>query len=181
MSLPYLIFLALGVSLDSFAIAVCKGIGEKKPFKLGTMCAISFTIFQLIMLTLGYFLGQTLENYIDKFDHYIVFAVLLIFGLNMIKEAFSKDNKKQNNSILGIILLAFFSSFDSLGVGITLAIFDTNLWICAGLVCVFTISFSFAGIYIGKYFGEKHKKIACIIGGVILIALGIKILCDHLI
>ena len=180
MSLTYIIFLALGVSLDSFAIAVCKGIGETRPIKTSVVCAVSFAGFQLAMAVAGYFLGQAFETFIDDFDHYIVCAVLFLFGINMFKEAFSKDKEKQSNSVLSIVLIAFLSSFDSFGVGISLAVFDASLiWACS-FICLFTTLLSFAGIFTGKYFGKKHKKIACILGGIILIALSIKMLCDHL-
>lgn len=180
MSLTYIIFLALGVSLDSFAISVCRGIGETRPFKTSVVCAISFSFFQLSMSVAGYFLGQACESFTNKFNHYIVFAVLFLFGINMFKEAFSKDKQSQKNTIWSIVLIAFLSSFDSLGVGISLAVFDANLFLTATFICIFTIFLSFAGIYIGKYFGRKHKKIACILGGIILIILSIKMLCDHL-
>lgn len=179
MKLLDIIFLALGVSLDSLAICVCKGIDAKKPFILAVKCAVCFAIFQAIMPFAGFYLGKTFAPFIDKFDHYIVFGVLLIFGLNMFKEAFSKEEKSQKNSFFSIFILAFVSSIDSFGMGLSLALFGANIFISAILICSLTLIFSFIGIFIGKFFGRKHKKISCIIGGIILMALAVKILINH--
>lgn len=180
MSLFDVIFLALGVSLDSFAICVCKGISAKHSFFLALKCAICFSLFQILMPLLGCFLGQTFEPYIDKFDHYIIFAILFFLGINMFKEAFSNSEKEEKNGFFSILFLAFFSSFDSFGMGISLGLFESSTVFPIILIGSLTLIFSFAGVYVGKFFGKKHKKIACIFGGIVLIVLAFKILISHL-
>ena len=181
MSLLEVFFLALGVSLDSLAISICKGIESDKTLKLAIKCGISFSFFQTTMPLVGFFLGQLFAPFIDKFDHFIVFSILIFFGINMLKEAFSKNKNKQNsNTLISILILSFASSFDSFAVGLTLAFFETKIVFACVFICVLTFFCSFFGVLIGKIFQKKHKKYACIFGGLILIILAFKILIEHL-
>lgn len=175
-------FLALGVSLDSLALAICKGIESKKPLQVALKCGFCFSFFQTAMPIVGFFLGQLFAPITDKFDHFIVFGILLLFGLNMIKEAFSKKQNvsQKNDSFLSILLLSFFSSFDSFAVGLTIALFNLSITLTCISICALTFCCGFFGVLIGKSFQKKHKKFALLFGGIILIILSFKILIEHL-
>ncbi len=180
MGLFEIILLALGVSLDSFAICVCKGIEAKNKLNVAIKCATSFSVFQFLMTLFGFFIGGIFNEVLDKFDHYIVFFIFLFFSINMFKEAFSKDKKNENNSLLSIIIISFFSSLDSLGVGISLALFEEQILLASLIMFGITFLLCFFGVLIGKFLGAKHKKTACIIGGIILLILGVKLLIEHI-
>lgn len=175
-----IIFLALGSSLDSFCLGFGKGITSKNTFKIALKCAICFSIFQFLMPIAGYFFGKSFSRFTSKIDHFIVFFVLLIFGINTIKEGFKNDETPQKSGLLSIVALGFFSSFDSFGVGLSLAFLNSNIWLFSVIICVFTFVFTFSGTMLGKITGKKYKKFACIASGLILIALGTKVLISHL-
>ena len=179
-----IILIALGVSMDAFAVSICKGLSCKdKPIKTGFVCGTWFGLFQFLMPVIGFFVGSLFAGFIESFDHWIAFVLLGLIGGNMIKEAFSKEEEKVSNelSFLKMLVFAIATSIDALAVGITFALLKVNIWVCAGIIGVFTFVCSFIGAIIGRKFGEKFKNKAEILGGIILIFLGIKILIEHLI
>lgn len=180
MNLLDVFFLSLGVSLDSLAISVCKGVDSKNTLSLAFKCGFCFSVFQLVMPIAAFFIGRLCAPVIDSFDHFIVFGVLFLFGVNMIKEAFQKNSKPSKTGIFSLLILAFFSSFDSLGVGFSLALYDLNITFAVLLICSMTFIFSFAGVFIGKLCNRKNRKFTCILSGTILIVLAFKILIEHL-
>ncbi len=184
MSLTELFIIAVGLSMDAFAVAVCKGLAVKKAgIKQMLLAGVWFGGFQALMPAIGYFLGATFEEYITKIDHWIAFILLGIIGANMIKEALSKDEECANGSMgfKEMLTLAVATSIDALAVGITFALLpNVNIGAAVGFIGVITLALSAVGIKIGNIFGVKYKSKAELAGGIILILMGLKILLEHL-
>ncbi len=184
MELLTTILLGIGLSMDAFAASVCKGLalGKVSFFKL-LIPGLWFGVFQALMPLIGYFLGLRFYTYIESFDHWIAFILLVIIGLNMIKEAFSdeQENTDASLSFKSMFIMAVATSIDALAVGIALAM-DRGTDIVSSVVIIGLTTFvlSSIGCKIGCIFGSKYKKKAEVTGGVILIILGIKILIEHL-
>lgn len=184
MSFLELLFLAVGLSMDAFAVSVCKGLSTKqlKP-KHYLLAGLWFGGFQALMPSVGYLLGSTFEQYITAVDHWVAFILLALIGGNMIKEGLSKEESDGNDSFSfrTMLVLAVATSIDALAVGITFALLpDVNLASAVGLIGLTTFVFSAVGIRIGNVFGLKYKSKAEIAGGAILILIGLKILLEHL-
>ena len=183
MSLFTLFVTAVGLSMDAFAVSVCKGLAMKKlSLKKAFIIGLWFGGFQALMPTLGYLLGTRFEQYVTTIDHWIAFALLVLIGANMIKEALSKEEDSANDSVdfKTMFLLAVATSIDALAVGITYAFLQVQIVPAVTFIGVITFSLSVAGVKIGNVFGLKYKKKAEITGGVILIVMGTKILSEHL-
>ena len=179
------LLLGVGLSMDAFAVSVCKGLSVGSVKLRHMFCAgIWFGTFQALMPLIGYFLGASLHGYIEKIDHWVAFILLLLIGANMLREAFSKEKEDEKNASFSIgtmLLLAIATSIDALAVGIALAMDSgTNIWLNIGVIGLTTFLFSFAGIRIGSAVGNNFEKKAQIAGGVILILIGVKILLEHL-
>ena len=181
-----LFFLAVGLSMDAFAVSVCKGLSMKKAtLREGAICGTWFGGFQALMPLLGFFLGTLFADAIKAFDHWVAFVLLTLIGLNMLKEAFEKqDGCKDCNadmSVKTMFVMAVATSIDALAVGISLALAgNVNIFVAIALIGVTTFVLSAAGVKIGNIFGSRYEKGAQIAGGVILILLGAKILLEHL-
>ena len=179
-----LIFTAGALAMDAFAVAICKGLStEKVRINHTVITGAWFGGFQALMPLIGYLLGSTFEKYITDIDHWIAFALLGLLGINMIKEALSKNEKKVDSSFSHSVMLtmAIATSIDALAVGITFALLpNVNIWLAIGLVGIITFVISAIGIKIGSVFGAKHKRTAELIGGIVLIAIGTKILLEHI-
>ncbi len=186
MGIGELILLAVGLSMDAFAVSVCKGLSVKRAgAKESVICGIWFGGFQGLMPLIGYFLGTLFAEAIQAFDHWIAFGLLAIIGINMLKEAFSKDCDCENNnadfSAKTMFVMAIATSIDALAVGISLAMAgDVNIVAAVVLIGVITFFLSGLGVKIGNLFGNRFEKKAQVTGGVILILLGIKILLEHM-
>ena len=184
MSIWELLITAAALSMDAFAVAICKGLSTGKPqLKHYFIIGAWFGGFQAIMPTLGYLLGSTFEKYITSIDHWVAFVLLALIGANMIKEGCSKEEENVNASFAfkTMFLLAVATSIDALAVGVTYALLpDINIVAAVLSIGVITFCFSAAGLKIGSVFGLKFKSKAEIAGGVILILMGIKILLEHL-
>ena len=188
MSLAELFIIAVGLSMDAFAVAVCKGLSVRKAgIKEMAKAGLWFGGFQGLMPLIGYLLGSTFEAYITKIDHWIAFVLLGIIGANMIKESFSKedecgcDESGGNMRIKEMFTLAVATSIDALAVGITFALLpDVNIGAAVGFIGAITFILSAIGIKIGNIFGAKFKSKAEFAGGLILILMGLKILLEHL-
>ena len=184
MSIAELILLGVALSMDAFAVSVCKGLATGN-VRLKHMCIAGawFGGFQALMPTIGYFLGSTFEKYITSFDHWVAFVLLAIIGGNMIREGCSKEDGKANDSFSfkAMIVLAVATSIDALAVGITFALLpDVNIVAAVSFIGVITFVISAIGLKAGNIFGLKYKSKAEIAGGVILILIGTKILLEHL-
>ena len=183
MGLLELFILAVGLSMDAFAVSVCKGLAMPKvSVKKTLIVGVWFGGFQALMPTLGYFLGVQFRDKITAIDHWIAFILLGIIGANMIKEACSGECEEENESldIKTMFLLAVATSIDALAVGITFAFLNVHLIAAVSFIGVTTFTLSAVGVKIGNIFGTKYKSKAELAGGVILILLGCKILLEHL-
>ena len=134
------------------------------------------------MLLLGYFLGTTFEGVVTNIDHWIAFILLSIIGIKMVKESFSKETKNYNDdvSVKTMLILSIATSIDALAVGITFAFFNVNLVLAISLIGIITFILSIVGTKIGNRFGDKYERKAELVGGIILVLLGVKILLEHL-
>lgn len=178
-----LLFVSFGLSLDSFAVSICKGLSMKKyDIKKGLIISLYFMIFHILMTLIGFILGISFEKFITDIDHWIAFGLLSIIGLNMIKEALSLDENKINDKIdfKTMLPLALATSIDTLALGITFAFLKVNILLALLLIGIIIFTMSIIGFNIGNKFGNKYEKTAQIMGGFILILLGIKILIEHL-
>lgn len=184
MGLLELFLIAVGLSMDAFAVSVCKGLSTQKlKIKHYIIIGVWFGGFQALMPTIGYFLGSTFEKYITAYDHWIAFVLLGFIGGNMIREALSKDEEKANDSfsIKTMSVLAVATSIDALAVGITFALLpDVNIVAAVSFIGAMTFIISALGLKIGNIFGMKYKSKAEFAGGIILILIGTKILLEHL-
>ena len=183
MGLWELFVIAVGLSMDAFAVAVCKGLSLRKiKIRHGVLAGVYFGGFQAVMPLIGYFLGRYFESLIKGIDHWVVFILLSLIGINMIKESFGKGEEQGCGFDIGTMLpLAVATSIDALAVGITFAILpDVNVYAAVSFIGITTFILSVAGIYIGNIFGTKYKSKAEFFGGIALIAMGLKILFEHL-
>ena len=183
MSIIELFILAVGLSMDAFAVSVCKGLSVRrlKP-RHALIAGAWFGGFQALMPLLGWALGRQFESFIKSIDHWIAFALLGIIGANMIRESLKKEDEELNDSFSFKVMLplAIATSIDALAVGVTFAFLSVDIVPAILLIGVTTFALSAAGIKIGNVFGAKYKSKAEFAGGVILILLGIKILIEHL-
>lgn len=184
MGLLELFLIAVGLSMDAFAVSVCKGLSAQKlKIKHYLIIGAWFGGFQALMPTVGYFLGSTFEKYITSYDHWIAFVLLGFIGGNMIREGLSKEEEKANDSFAAktMVVLAVATSIDALAVGITFALLpDVNIVAAVTFIGAITFIISALGLKVGNIFGMKYKSKAEIVGGVILILIGVKILLEHL-
>ena len=187
MGLIELILLAIGLSMDAFAVSICKGLAmQKTTIKHGAICGAWFGGFQALMPLIGFFLGSFFADAIKSVDHWIAFGLLAFIGINMLREALSKecDCEEEANADLGfktMLVMAIATSIDALAVGISLAMAgNVNIFTAVLLIGIVTFWFSFAGVKIGNLFGSRFEKKAELAGGVILVLLGVKILLEHL-
>ena len=183
MGLLELFILAVGLSMDAFAVSVCKGLAMPKiSVKKAVIVGIWFGGFQALMPALGYLLGSQFKDSITAVDHWIAFILLGIIGGNMIRGACSGECEKENDSldIKTMFLLAVATSIDALAVGITFAFLKVNIVAAVSFIGATTFIISAAGVKIGNIFGTKYKAKAELAGGVILILLGLKILLELL-
>lgn len=187
-----LFLLAVGVSMDAFAVAICKGLAMKRA-TIGGMATVGgwFGGFQALMPLLGFYLGTLFAGAIEAVDHWVAFGLLGIIGFNMLKEAFNRscglddcgceDEHNADLSAKTMFVMAVATSIDALAVGISLAMAgDVNIWLSVALIGLTTFSFSAAGVKIGSIFGAAFEKKAQLAGGLILILIGVKILLEHL-
>ena len=178
-----IILIAIGLGMDSFAVSICKGLSmNKMNWKKAVIIGIYFGAFQAGMPVIGYFLGKGFENVIQSFDHWIAFFLLSIIGVNMIMESIKNDSEKINDSIdfKTMLILSVATSIDALTVGITFAFLKVNILIAIIIIGIIALSLSIIGVKIGCVFGNKYEKKAQLLGGIILILMGTKILLEHL-
>ena len=181
-----LILTAVALSMDAFAVAVCKGLSTcRVKIKHMAITGLWFGGFQAAMPLAGYLLGKTFREYIESFDHWVAFALLVLLGLNMLKEALSKENEcsctDASLAFSVMLVMAIATSIDALAVGITYALLpDINIFVAIGSIGIITFALSAAGVKIGAVFGAKNKRYAELAGAVVLILMGVKILLEHL-
>ena len=182
-----LLILAVGVSMDAFAVSICKGLSVKKAdWKAQAICGGWFGGFQALMPLIGFFLGALFYDAISAFDHWIAFGLLALIGANMLKEALSKEecccacDQNADLSPKTMFVMAIATSIDAMAAGISLAMDEANIWLNAACIGITTCVLSAIGVKVGNVFGSRFEKKAQLAGGIILILLGTKILLEHL-
>lgn len=188
MGFAELLLLAVGVSMDAFAVSVCKGLCMRKAtFRAQATCGVWFGGFQALMPLLGFFLGTLFAGAIEAVDHWVAFALLGFLGINMLRDAFSREEcnscetGEADLSVKTMFVMAIATSIDALAVGISLAMAgEVNIWLAVLLIGVTTGILSAVGVKVGNVFGSRYEKKAQFCGGAILILLGVKILLEHL-
>lgn len=182
MSLAELFILAVGLSMDAFAVSICKGLSLGKISKKHMCIAgVWFGGFQALMPLIGYFLGSFFTEMITKYSHWIAFIFLLIIGSNMIKEALGEEEEVDADmDFKSMLILAIATSIDALAVGVTFAFLEVSIIPAISFIGVTTFIFSAVGVKIGSLFGTKYKSKSEFCGGIILILIAIKIVLDGL-
>ena len=184
MTVVELIVVAVGVSMDAFAVSVCKGLSVRK---LRPRHAFSVSVwfggFQALMPLTGYFLGVSFADMVSDFDHWIAFVLLSIIGGNMLKEAFGNEECEVDPdfSFKTMLIMAVATSVDALAVGVSFAFLKVDIWSAVLLIGVTTAAFSGVGVVVGNMFGARYKSKAELAGGIILVLIGLKILVEHLV
>lgn len=189
MGMGELLLLGVGLSMDAFAVSVCKGLAMKRSsVKAGLTCGIWFGGFQALMPLIGFFLGSMFAEAIQSVDHWVAFGLLALIGVNMLREAFSPEEDggcsecaDADLSVKSMFVMAVATSIDALAVGISLAMAgDVAIFAAVGIIGVCTFTLSAVGVGVGSVFGSRFEQKAQIAGGVILVILGVKILLEHL-
>lgn len=183
MSLTELFIIAVGLSMDAFAVSVCKGLAmPKMNWKGAFIVGLYFGGFQAAMPLIGYFMGSRFSMAIRAYDHWIAFILLVIIGASMIRESFEKDAECANASLDArtMVLLAVATSIDALAVGVTFAFLDVDIVPAVSFIGSVTFALAIVGVKAGNAFGCKYKSKAELAGGAILILMGLKILLEHL-
>lgn len=183
MEIYEILLIGIGLAMDAFAVSICKGLSMKKMnWKNAVIIALYFGVFQALMPLIGYFLGMTFESIVTTFDHWVAFALLTLIGGGMIKESFDDEDDKKNDRVdfKTMVVLAIATSIDALAVGITFAFFDVNIVLAVSIIGIITFIISVLGVKIGNRFGDKYQNKAQLMGGIILVLLGFKILLEHL-
>lgn len=189
MGMGELLLLGVGLSMDAFAVSVCKGLAMKRSsVKAGLTCGIWFGGFQALMPLIGFFLGSMFAEAIQSVDHWVAFGLLVLIGVNMLREAFSPEEDggcsecaDADLSVKSMFVMAVATSIDALAVGISLAMAgDVAIFAAVGIIGVCTFTLSAVGVGVGSVFGSRFEQKAQIAGGIILVILGVKILLEHL-
>ena len=177
-----LFIIAIGLSMDAFAVAICKGLSVRKlKPSHALITGAYFGGFQALMPLVGYILGKQFESLVKSVDHWVAFVLLLLIGANMIKEARSCEECMNDSfSFKAMLPLAVATSIDALAVGISLAFLGVNIYTSILFIGIITFTLSAIGVKIGNVFGSRYKTVAEITGGIVLILMGTKILLEHL-
>ena len=178
-----ILIMAIGLSMDAFAVSICKGLSVRKAtLRQCVTAGVWFGGFQAIMPVIGYYVGRSFSSLIKNYDHWVAFALLLLIGANMIKGSLSNSEGELNDSFgfKAMLILAIATSIDALAVGVTLSFLNADIWSSVLIIGVTTFIFSAGGVRIGNVFGAKYKSKSELAGGIILILIGIKIIFEHL-
>lgn len=189
MGIVELILTAIGLAMDAFAVSVCKGLGMRRMrYGQAFVIGLYFGVFQAVMPLIGWVLGTSFSKYIQAFDHWIAFVLLVFIGGKMLWDVFhegeeaesvcAEDTKLNHRELF---MLSIATSIDALAVGIAFACLNVHIWSSVSLIGVITLALSFIGVWIGNRFGNRFQKKAEIAGGVVLVLIGIKILAEHLV
>ncbi|WP_303053153.1 manganese efflux pump MntP family protein [uncultured Ruminococcus sp.] len=188
MGIVELFLTAIALSMDAFAVSVCKGLGMRRMrYDQALVISLYFGVFQALMPLIGWLLGTSFSRYIQAFDHWIAFVLLAFLGGKMLWDVFHEKEDGEQESAerrldhRELFMLAIATSIDALAVGIAFACLDVNIWSSVSIIGVTTLVISFAGVWIGNRFGNRFQKKAEIAGGLVLILIGVKILAEHLI
>lgn len=185
MGFAELLLIAIGLSMDAFAVSIGKGLSVQRiKLRHSLSVGVWFGGFQALMPIAGYFLGVSFASMVENIDHWIAFVLLGLIGFNMIREALHSDECEEHNpdfSIRSMFVLAVATSIDALAIGISFAFLQVKIWSAASIIGITTFILSIVGLRIGNIFGCRYKSKAEIVGGAVLIIIGTKILIEHLI
>lgn len=182
MGIVEVLLIAIGVSMDAFAVSVAKGISAHRVgWRHALLAGSWFGGFQALMPCIGYFLGLGFATFIGQWDHWVAWSLLSLIGANMVKESFSKDEDEVAGGwgFWHMLTLAVATSIDALAVGVSFAFLEMSVWMPVFIIGLTTMMFSIAGVLLGKKVGERFKSKAELVGGLVLIAIGCKILWEH--
>lgn len=182
MELITVLLLAVGLAMDAFAVSICKGLAVRKvTTRTMVIVGLWFGVFQGVMPVIGYVAGSAFYDLISEYDHWIAFILLFLIGANMIREALSDEDEgvDDNLGFRTMLLLAIATSIDALAVGISLAMTGDGIVEPALIIGVVTMIISMFGVWIGSRFGDRYGKKAELVGGVILILIGLRIVLEH--
>lgn len=187
MSIIELLLIGIGLSMDAFAVAICKGLAMRRiNYRHTLIIALSFGGFQALMPYIGWLLGSRFARYITRYDHWIAFLLLLFIGGKMIWDTLHEGNEDDTDfagerlDIKELLLMAVATSIDALAMGITFAFLSVNIGVACEIIGAATFLISALGVFIGNRFGAKYKNKASMTGGIILILIGFKVLLEHL-
>jgi len=183
MGLWELFVIAVGLSMDAFAVSVCKGLSVRRcTFRHMLICGLYFGVFQAVMPLIGYILGSQFESLVSSIAPFIAFALLAVIGVNMIRESRDEDDEHINDdfSLHAMVPLSVATSIDALAVGVSCAFLQVNILATVLFIGVTTFACCVFGVKIGSIFGNRYKAGAELFGGVVLVLMGIKILMEHL-
>lgn len=186
MPLATMFLLGVGVSADAFAVALGKGLQMRHQVLRGALIlGFAFGLAQALMPLIGWAFGSTFADFIAPVDHWIVFGLLAIVGGKMIWEAFTDDDDDESSErgvlkVREVVILTIATSIDALAVGVSLALLDVNIWLAAGVLGLTTFVFSFLATLIGHRVGLAFQRPAEVIGGLVLIGIGVRVLIEHL-
>ena len=182
-----LFLIGVGLSMDAFAVSVCKGLGMSRlNIRQAAVISLFFGGFQALMPLIGWALGSQLADLITPIDHWIAFALLAFVGGKMLWDAFHEDDEELSCPADGkldlreLVMLAIATSIDALAVGITFAFLRVDIVMSVGLISATTFVLALAGVVVGHRFGARYEKAATIAGGIVLVLIGTKILLEHL-
>ena len=186
-------FVGVGLSMDAFAVAVCKGLGMRRVnWRHALVIALFFGGFQALMPLIGWALGTQFASLITPVDHWIAFGLLAFIGAKMLLDAFRGEDDegigcgceegaaRAKLDLRELTMMAVATSIDALAVGITFAFLGVSIWVAIVVIGLTTFVIAFAGVAIGNQFGSRFEKPATIVGGIVLILIGAKILLEHL-
>ena len=183
MGVSEILLISIGLAMDAFAVSICKGLSMKSMnWKKAIIVGLYFGIFQALMPVIGYFLGATFKDVVTQIDHWIAFGLLGLIGMSMLKEAFAQNEENHNDSVdfKTMVVLAIATSIDVLAIGITFAFLKVNMLMAGLMIGITTFAICVIGVKIGNKFGDKYERKAEVVGGLILILMGIKILLEHI-
>lgn len=177
-----LVIISIGLSMDAFAVSICRGLMmQRMSYCKALIIALFFGMFQAIMPCIGFYIGMTFTQKITAIDHWVAFILLGAIGINMIKESFiSTDTELTEGLYIGeLLLLSIATSIDALAIGVTFAFLDVDIINAASIIGILTLLICFFGVKVGNIFGHKFKGKAEVLGGFLLILMALKILLDH--
>ena len=182
MGIIEVLLITVGVSMDAFAVSIAKGMSAHRVgWRHALLAGLWFGGFQALMPCIGYFLGLGFATFIGQWDHWVAWLLLTLIGANMVKESFSKEEDEESGGwgFWHMLTLAVATSIDALAVGVSFAFLEMSIWMPIIIIGITTMMFSIAGVLLGKKAGERFKSKAELVGGLVLIAIGIKILWEH--
>lgn len=187
MGITGILGIGVGLSMDAFAVALCKGLGMKRVnYRHALVIALFFGMFQALMPVIGWALGTQFERFITPIDHWIAFCLLAFIGGKMLLDAVRNEGCKECGEyrerldLRELLMLAVATSIDALAAGITFAFLHVDIVLSATIIGIITFAISFAGVVVGNRFGARFERPATIVGGVVLVLIGVKILLEHL-